>query len=174
LNIFILNKDPIKSAEAYVKMHLSKMILEFSQLLSTAIHETKPINEWEFLSDVKTEYKTTHKNHPCAIWVRSNPNHFKWLAGFTHILHEEFKHRRNKSHLAYTKLSDWKIIKPDYIDLCLNTDIESLSPPKCMPDEYKSDTVVQSYRNYYSIAKSNLHDWECRQIPEWINIGEQQ
>lgn len=29
-------------------------------------------------------------------------------------------------------------------------------------------------RHNDSIGKSNLHDWECRQIPEWINIGGQQ
>lgn len=42
--------------------------------------------------------------------------------------------------------------------------------PKCMPDKYKVDSVVESYRNYYIGDKSNLFKWTKRKIPEWVDI----
>ena len=40
--------------------------------------------------------------------------------------------------------------------------------PLCMPDEYKVDDPVESYRNYYKQGKKELHSWKKRQPPEWI------
>jgi len=36
MNIFYLDKDPIKSAEMHCDKHVVKMIIEYAQLLSTA------------------------------------------------------------------------------------------------------------------------------------------
>jgi hypothetical protein len=40
-------------------------------------------------------------------------------------------------------------------------------PAKAMPDEYKVDDAVESYRNYYCGAKSGFATWKGREIPEW-------
>jgi hypothetical protein len=36
-----------------------------------------------------------------------------------------------------------------------------------MPDEYKVDSTIESYRNYYKGAKTSFAVWKNRSIPEW-------
>lgn len=44
------------------------MILESAQLLASAHWVTNP----EGTKDVPEMYRLTHKNHPCAVWVRQS------------------------------------------------------------------------------------------------------
>ena len=41
-------------------------------------------------------------------------------------------------------------------------------PAKAMPEEYKVDDVVESYRNYYRGAKKDFATWKMRSVPEWF------
>jgi hypothetical protein len=41
-----------------------------------------------------------------------------------------------------------------------------------MPDEYKTDSVVESYRNYYIGAKISLASWKNREKPFWFGKKE--
>ena len=43
-------------------------------------------------------------------------------------------------------------------------------PAKAMPDEYKVDSIVESYRNYYIGEKSKIAVWKNREIPEWFKM----
>ena len=37
-----------------------------------------------------------------------------------------------------------------------------------MPEEYKQDDAVESYRAYYRGEKQHLHAWKNRQRPAWL------
>ena len=67
------------------------MILESGQLLSTALQANG-------LSPHDALCKSTHANHPLAVWVRSSRVNYAWLVRHMAALCEEFKHRRNKRH----------------------------------------------------------------------------
>ena len=41
-------------------------------------------------------------------------------------------------------------------------------PPKAMPDEYKVEDVVESYRNYYMGPKKSFLSWKNREVPDWV------
>ena len=41
-------------------------------------------------------------------------------------------------------------------------------PPKCMPDKYKTDDYVQSYRNYYAGDKKSFAKYTNRTTPEFM------
>jgi hypothetical protein len=41
-------------------------------------------------------------------------------------------------------------------------------PALAMPDEYKTDDPVESYRNYYVGAKRHLLQYTNRTPPEWM------
>jgi hypothetical protein len=47
-------------------------------------------------------------------------------------------------------------------------DIGFTTPAKAMPDEYKVECVVESYRNYYIGEKSDLAVWKNRKKPDWF------
>ena len=83
MNIFYLDPDPKTCAQMHCDKHVTKMIIEYSQLMSTA-HRVidgeeyidnssgRKIKRWK-LSDIREDvlYKATHINHPSAIWCWS-------------------------------------------------------------------------------------------------------
>ena len=73
MNIFCLDEDPIKAVQMMCDKHIVKMILESAQLMSTAHRELDGDNANENL------YKSTHKNHPSAKWVRESLWNYVWL-----------------------------------------------------------------------------------------------
>jgi hypothetical protein len=144
-------------AKAHCDKHVTKMILEAAQLLCTAVN---------VLADKQVSpYKTTHVNHPCAKWVRESRTNAIYLYRLMAQLNQEYHFRYGKQHLSYLKLEEAKIFNLilEYI-----SEGEFTLPPKAMPDEYKTDTVVESYRNYYREGKKNLHKWTKRGAPSWL------
>jgi hypothetical protein len=155
MNIFVVDYDPVKAAKSLADKHVVKMILESAQMLCTA---HRMIDE-----DVPEKfYKVTHKNHPCAKWVREAKENYNWLAVHWVALMDEYKYRYDKNH-ACLKLYPDLLQPPQGL-----TNYWGSEPPLAMPDEYKTDSVIQSYRNYYREGKAHLHKWTNRKAPEWL------
>ena len=161
MNIFYLHSDPVTCAEWHCDKHVVKMILEYAQLLSTAHHEVdgKPSVNC---------YKSTHRNHPSAVWARTNCKNYRWLWRLLDATATEYTHRYNKVHA--TKLKG--IV--DSLKSCPYELQEgsSMTPmPQCMPDEYKVDNdPIQGYRNYYLNDKAYMAKWTNRKQPEWWTV----
>lgn len=160
MNIFYLSDNVELCAQYHVDSHVIKMILESGQLLCTAVnvHAGRQV----------TPYKTTHVNHPCSIWTRQNRTNAIWLYRLMHRLNEEYLYRSNRyndHHLTIKKLED-----ADIFGLILKyiPDGEFTKPALAMPDEYKTISAVESYRNYYRGAKTHLHKWTKRGTPAWL------
>jgi len=155
MNIFILDLDPKLCAMYHCDKHVIKMILEHAQMLCTAHN----------LSGSTTPYKTTHKNHPCSIWVRESLENYNWLVEMTHYLNEEYKSRYNKkvNHKSYDLLLSLK--KPDFLPKIGITTIAL-----AMPDKYKiENNPVESYRNYYIGEKQAFATWKnFNTHPDWF------
>ena len=99
MNVFYLDHDPKTCATYHNDKHCVKMILEYAQLMSTAhrILDGEDVNP--------LIYKATHKNHPSAIWARTNGSNYEWLYELFVDLSDEYSYRYGKLHLSYTKLS---------------------------------------------------------------------
>ena len=159
MNIFVLDKDPIKAAQYMCDKHISKMIIESAQLLCTAF------------DDGVAPYKRTHYNHPCAKWVRESKNNFNWLFYHAWGLNMEYQDRYkggntkidHKSFLVCIWcLENMTKIKFDKID---QTDFVL-----CMPDQYKVGDAVESYRAYYRLGKPFAKWDKLGNRPEWMDI----
>jgi len=135
MNIFYLDKDPIKSAEYQYNKHVVKMILESAQMLCTA---------HRFYGNNNVPYKSTHLNHPSSVWVRESDEHYDWLYNHMLALGREYTRRYNKEHLSITKCTQSLFCSPQNIPYK-----KLVQPPQCMPDEYKDKCSVQAYWNYY-------------------------
>lgn len=158
MNIFYLHKKPRDAAEMHCDKHCIKMILETSQLLSTAHRvldgDMAPMGI----------YKATHVNHPCSVWVRSGYNQYQWAFNLFSELLKEYTHRYGKEH-ACTKMLALLIRPP----LNMDKDAEWVDPPQCMPDECKVEgDPVQAYRNYYNSHKAHFARWTNRKVPKWF------
>lgn len=153
MNIFVLSIDPKRAAMYQVDKHVVKMVLETAQLLSTCHRMLE--SQW---SD--KVYKKTHMNHPCSVWVRQSSGNYRWLYAHFLSLLDEYTFRYGKVH----KCSMYKNI------LSFNPVPSGERTPfaLAMPDQYKVDCPVMSYRNYYLAEKYNLFRWTKREKPDWV------
>ena len=94
MNIFILDENIDKCAEAHVDKHIVKMPLEAAQMLCTNHWIVKYLghiprklesHEWQIIKEAKTNevrdfpYLPTMYNHPCTIWARVSLDNYEWL-----------------------------------------------------------------------------------------------
>jgi hypothetical protein len=159
MNIFFLDENPTLSAQYHVDKHVVKMILETAQLLCSVHHVTDQDTH-------QVPYKLSHKNHPCAVWARESLSNYLYLCELGLELGKEYTYRYGKRHKSIDVIN-WCIInKPNIPDIGFTT------PAMAMPDEFKTDSVVESYRNYYMGAKISLASWKNREKPFWFGKKE--
>lgn len=157
MNIFFLDRNITKCAQAHMDKHVNKMILEGAQLLASAHHMTNPD-----AASIPDMYRLTHKNHPDAIWVRASINHYLYLMDLMEALNEECQYRYSsgRDHLSLVKAREWPF--PNL------PDIKATEPPKCVHDDFKQiPDTVDAYREYYRNSKAHIAEWTKRGPPEW-------
>jgi len=158
--------------------HVVKMIVEYSQLMSTAhrlldgkeyvdvMANGRKIKRWRFdkHEKEKTMMKATHNNHPSAKWTRSNRQNYIWLHRMWYYLCKEYTHRYGKIHSVETRMIDALHLPP-----CNIGNGEFYPPPPAMPDEckVKNDTLA-SYHKYYIERKMGFAKWTKRPVPIWV------
>lgn len=147
MNIFVLDTEPCVAASYHCDKHISKMILESAQMLSTVLGGP---------------YKPTHQNHPCTKWVAQSWSNAFWLWSLAFNLNLEYKRRFN--HTQDHK--SWEAIQAhDQLMPLLLAD-EGITPfALAMPDEYKSPDPVYAYRAYYK--SKAFAKWEHGPTPVW-------
>lgn len=155
MNIFYLDNDQTLCAQYHTDKHVVKMNLEYAQLLSGA---------HRLLDDIQGDsiYKLTHKNHPSAIWTRTSKQNYEWLFDLWIELMKEYEYRYSKIH-ASARLIPYLINPPMNI-----LDKGFTEPLQAVPDEYKSDSSISTYRLYYNKDKRHLFNWKHRDIPHFI------
>jgi hypothetical protein len=179
MNIFVLDTNPKICAQYHVDKHVVKMILELAQILSTAhrvldgiesvsIQNGRKHKSWE-LPDCREDilYKSTHMNHPSTIWARENSANYKWTLNLLDELCIEYSYRYERIHkVEFAGLLGTLQRIPD------NIEIANVRSPfaLAMPDEYRFDDAVESYRAYYNDSKREMFSWKNRPTPEWISI----
>ena len=156
MNIFFLDHCPRKCAQYHCDKHVVKMIVETCQILCTVWHIIDPEHKI-----FQPPYRKTHINHPCTIWARSSRSNYIWLSTLGMELCKEYSFRYEKSHKSEAVLQGLMENIPDL-------PCEWSDPPKAMPDEYKVEDCIDSYRRYYKFGKRHLHTWKKRHSPFFI------
>ena len=154
MNIFVLDHNQKLAAQYHCDKHVVKMIVEYAQLLCTA----------HWMSGSQAQYRSTHKNHPCAVWTRECIENYEWLCVLANHLCDEYSSRYNKTHKTASVITWCTLNKPN---LRINKHITPL--PLCMPSEYKSECVVNSYRAFYLYEKSKFAKWNFSDTPPWYS-----
>lgn len=170
MNIFVLHLDPRICSHYHCDKHVVKMILEYTQLLYTCLWLHCP-NMTDILLDApytlnNTQgYKCTHKNHPCTKWLEKSIHNYEWLVNLANELCKEYEHRYNKIHSCKIHIDWCSTHCPDIPDI-------PITPHNLvMPDQYKTNNTMESYRNYYISDKQHIAKWTKRHKPKWfINI----
>jgi hypothetical protein len=162
MNIFATDRDTTICATYHTDRHIVKMPLETAQMVSFIYHNKelwdRPIPQL-LMGD-----SNTHVKHPCSLWMKENLSNFMWSCELGIKLVEEYRYRYNsQKHERCLLIFEWALANlPDL-------EIELMTPfAKAMPEEYKVDCPIDSYRNYYKFGKVELHQWSKRNKPEWI------
>ena len=145
MNIFFLHKDPSRAARLQCDKHVVKMVLETTQMLSTAARR----------NGFDIGYKAAYPSHPMTKWVGDNNYNFSWALDHAQELSKEYVARYNKFHACQKVINKFLSLKGDYTKFT--------EPPQCMPDEFKCGDYVRAYRNYY-IHK--IGEW--KHPPKWF------
>lgn len=161
MNLFILSLLQWEIAQSMMDKHVSKILLEAVQMLCTAKRVIDP-------EDVDGLYKMAHKNHPVTVWCRKSRANFIWTLDLVDELHKEWRfrygHPETKFHKSYLVAMILRENMPSKFEE------EELTPfALAMPEEYKTDDPVESYRNYYmSEEKRKIATWnKRREKPDW-------
>lgn len=154
MNIFVLHKNPKIAAQQHNDKHCIKMILEHTQMLSTAIR----VYSNDTIDNV---YKKAHLNHPCSIWTRQTRANFLWLCDMTEELFQEYTRRYGKQHKSYPIFELCK----NYCNLVPEGELTPFA--QAMPVEYKNADAVTAYRTYYLKDKKEFSTWKLGNVPDW-------
>ena len=185
MNIFYVDKDPVKAAQMLLDKHVVKMILESAQMLCTAkrvldgkeyfdtTKNGRKIKRWR-LDNPNEEaiiYKAGWLNHPSTQWVLQSAYNYVWLYKHMMALNDEYKRRYNhtKDHLTIQKLSQLLQTPPKNARI----DVMGTDATPAMPDECKvPGDVVASYRKYYIMKKQRFATWKSpAKMPQWFKEG---
>lgn len=166
MNIFPLEKnkdgtiDWIGSAKSQDNYRVVKMILESCQMLCTSLNmlyaESKGYEQ-------VAPYRSAYKQHPSTKWARESSRNFEMLVEHTEALIQEYKERFNgKFHKCELVL--------DKVKALYRADIfpkhEPTPLPLCMPEEFKGEDIVESYRKFY--ASKPRMKYPKNKIPVWF------
>jgi hypothetical protein len=168
MNLFILSLIQREIAQYMMDKHVSKILLEAVQMLCSAKRILDP-------DDIETNdriYKIAHKNHPVTIWCRKSRANYIWTLDLIEELHNEWRfrygHPATKIHKSYLTA----MVLRENIPSDDRFEAVGLTPfALAMPDEFKSDDPVASYRRYYmSEEKQRIASWnKRREKPDWYN-----
>ena len=174
MNIFALDLDPRKAAQAHCDKHVVKMILESAQILSTVWHM---LPEGAHYAIPPEAYRPTHKHHPCVKWAASSGANYRWLWQLASCLGEEFAFRYGHRHKSMDVIN--ALSEPP---LCVSKGPQTPFA-LAMPDEFSADyyaltgqgmdkgqAAVECYREYYRCAKAHMLSYRKRLPPDWLGF----
>jgi hypothetical protein len=192
MNIFLLDLDPVKCAQAHGDKHVVKMLLEACQLLYTAHWVIFYPHILEYKAPVKLAiiqkhlaipstittapssitrpnepgFRPCHIHHPCALWVRESLQNYIFLAKLAIALADEFKFRYPKKG-AHACESHAHWLLHNYPEFMMDLGITPFV--QAMDAQYKRNDPVEGYRNYYLTSKKDrgLLMYKHRDPPVW-------
>ena len=170
MNIFILSNNPFEAASEMCDSHVVKMPTESCQMLHTNVlfKMFKVSHGWEpslkqlkeFHAESMYDYlmKPAMLNHPCTIWARQSQENHAWLYDHAIALCNEYTNRYNKIHGTERRIKETP--EPFFSKL-------GLTPfAKAMPELYKQQCPIESYRTYYIKDKWEFATWR-NGAPNW-------
>tara|TARA_R100000030_G_scaffold54269_1_gene40830 strand:+ start:168 stop:680 length:513 start_codon:yes stop_codon:yes gene_type:complete len=144
MNIFVLDEDPVKAAQAIDCVRVPKMIVESAQMMASALRRWGATDEQMPLTQKGTPYKGGYHHHPCTVWAGDTFSNFDWLCRHAVGLLIEYQNRFGKRHACSVPIVHMIRDTPNNIP-----DGELTVFAQAMPDEYKHENAVKAYRAYY-------------------------
>jgi hypothetical protein len=156
MNIFALDRNPRIAAQCHCDVHVRKMTVESAQILCTVNHLYGTYDN--------IPYKSTHVHHPCVKWACESQQNYNWLCELGIGLAKEFTFRFGRFHKTESVLYWCRHHNPCPFNRTLGT---SQHFALCMPERWRGEDGVSSYRRYYAAEKADIAKWTKRSKPPW-------
>ena len=181
MNIFVVDRDPLRAAKQLPDKHVTKMILESAQMLSLVFSE----HYWNIGTVSKvdgTPFNTKRgafKNHPCTQWAAESESNCAWLIQHALGLCGEFYRRYGKHHGLTKSLFETKKLFCQHTKLPITIFRMVESFARAMPDNLKYNQKlddIEAYRVYLSTKPWAYENYLRRpeRRPDWLQPYVQQ
>ena len=161
MNIFVLDEDPVKAAQAMDCVRVPKMVTESAQMMASAVRRWGATDDVMPLTKAGKPYKGGYANHPCTIWAGDAFGNFAWLADHAMALCVEYTSRFGKVHACADPISQlW------HVGIVVSPSHRRTTTPfaLAMPDEYRPNhqprvgpTFQEGQMIYRSEVKGDSH-----------------
>lgn len=190
MNIFILDINPKVCASYHCDKHVTKMIVETCQMLSTTLR--LGAYRIELHEDIKVQlYKQSFENHPCNIWIRESEANYYWTTDLLGALIEEYDKRFNNTKKFEVARGLYKVFSKISSILKLRTynKTPQLTPfALAIPEQYKTinmansiiekrgynSWIVDCYQAFYVgklIDEQKQIKYNYSETPKWFEMG---
>ena len=175
MNIFAVERDPIRAARSLPDKHINKMILESAQMLSIVfsswywdIGTVSKINGEPFNTE-----KGAFRNHPCTAWAAESVANCAWLIQHALGMCDEFNIRYGHQHKLTKSLFESKKLFHRETGEIIQVFKEVERFARAMPEDLKFDDSIddiEAYRRYLNTKTWIYYNYlrlpERR--PDWI------
>jgi hypothetical protein len=154
VNVFAVDRDPVRAARALCDRHVVKMTLETAQILCTAASTR---------FGHRTPYRPTHANHPCVAWAVATRGNWDWLVRHGLALADEYRRRYGRVHPSRAVIARMARRGPP------RSQTRRRQPfAQTMPDRYRGPDPVAAYRRFYVGEKARFATWRPpARAPRW-------
>lgn len=153
VNVFAVDRDPVRAARALCDRHVVKMTLETAQILCTAARALGQL----------APYRPTHAAHPCVEWAAARRANWDWLVRHGLALAAEYERRFGRVHRSRAVISQMARRGPPRAAARRRQPFAQV-----MPERYRGPDAVAAYRRYYVGEKARFATWRPpSQPPRW-------
>ena len=173
MNIFVLDRNPVKAAQMMCDKHIVKMIIESFQMFSSVIdtnYDPAKLGNDPLLPHQRLgmyDYPKSVPKHKCTEWLTESLGNYKWMLKHTRAMCREYSKRYGKTHKAEGML----MIVEGQMDHLLFDKERRTQFVQAMPDKVKDKNPVRGYRNYYNLYKFPFAKWKHSICPDWYKGG---
>jgi hypothetical protein len=171
MNLYILDLDPAKAAQCLGDKHLSRAIVECTQMLVNCFPQ-------ELLEQAPRTAKDTVRHHAyedeyCAMWTRRRVPNAVWV--LQHAIaceverHYRFPHVFDHPCVLFLRWASENTRFMEFSEVDTARRLGQTPFVKNVPFCYRriKDPVL-AYRAFYRYEKTNVHQWTRRKTPDWI------
>lgn len=153
MNVFAVDRDPVRAARALCDRHVVKMTLESAQILCSAARTRL---------GQPAPYRATHAEHPCVVWAAARRANWDWLVRHGLALADEYGRRFGRVHRSRAVIARMARLGP------AADGRRRQGFAQVMPERYRGRDPVAAYRRYYAGEKARFATWRApSRPPRW-------
>ena len=166
MQLFFLSLCPREAAQMQCDKHVVKMCVETCQIISTVWWKVSRSKHDLYRKLGWLVKQWTVPSHPSIRWVEQSHANYKWAMDHWGALLSEYTLRYGKVHAYQSMYNNMATMAADP-SLCRDEFVPMTKDFQAVPEEFKSDDPVTTYRKVYMEKKASFAVWKHGPTPQW-------